>query len=100
MLASVMKAVFVVVDCYYVKGVDVVCCGDAEGWVMWLMDLFGGCASSVCRAVSVEYDAGACSRKSIWVMCARHVGWTRIKDSIGPLGSLRGGVFAGSSSVV
>jgi len=83
------------------SGVDVVCCGDAVGWVMWLLDLFRGYGGLVCGAVSVEYDAGACYGISVCVMSACHVGWTRVEDSVvGPFGSLRRGVFAGRSNVI
>ena len=54
----------------------------------------------VCGAVSVEYDARASSVMFVWVMCACRVEWTRVEDGVEPLGSLRCGVFAGSSSVV
>ena len=67
---------------------------------MWIMDLFWRCGGLVCGVGSVEYDVGACSGIFVWFMCACHVGWTRVVDSVGPLGSLRCGVFAGSSSVV
>ena len=59
--------------------VDVVCCGDAVGWVMWFMDLLGDCGGLICGDVSVEYDAGACFGIFVWVMCACHVGWTRVE---------------------
>ncbi len=60
---------------------------------------FGGYEGSACGAVSAEYDVGACSEMPIWVMCACHVGLTRVEESVGALGSLRCGVCAGSSSV-
>jgi hypothetical protein len=53
----------------------------------------------VCGAVSVEYDARVRSGMSVWVMCACHVVLTRVEDNVEPFGSLRYGVFAGSSSV-
>ena len=53
------------------SGVDVTCCGDAVGWVMRLIDHFGGCEDLVCRVVSVEYDAGAYFGMLVWVcVCA------------------------------
>ena len=57
------------------SGVYVVCCGDAVGWVKLLIYRFWGCEGLVCGAVSVEYDAGACSKMFVWVMCACHIGW-------------------------
>ena len=67
---------------------------------MWLICLFCGSEGLVGGAVSVEYDARVSSGMSVWVMCACHVGWTRVEDDVELLGSLRFGVFAGSSSVV
>ena len=52
-----------------------------------------------CGAVSAEYDVATCSEMPIWVMCACHVGSTRVEESVGPLGSLRCGVCVGSSRV-
>jgi hypothetical protein len=82
------------------SGVDVVCCGDAAGWVMWSIDYFCGSKGLVGGAVSVEYDARASFGMSVWVMCACYEGWTRLEDGVEPLGSLRCGVFTGSRSIV
>ena len=82
------------------SGVEVVCCEDAVGRVIWLIDLFCGSEGWVGGAVSVEYDARASSGMSVWVMFVCHVGWTRVGDDVKLLGSLRCGAFAGSRSVV
>ena len=60
----------------------------------------GGCEVLFYGAVSVEYDTSVYFGMFVWVMCVCQVGWTRMEDSVGSLGSLRCGVFAGSSSVV
>jgi hypothetical protein len=82
------------------SGVDVVCYGDAVGLVMGLLNLFRSCGGLVGGAVSVEYDARAYFGMFICVICACHVGWTKVEDSVGSLGSLRCGVFGGRSNVV
>ena len=67
---------------------------------MWLIDLFSDSQGLVCGALSVEYVARASSRMFVWVMYACHERWERTDDIVEPLGSLRCGVFVGSSSVV
>ena len=67
---------------------------------MWLIDFVCDSEGLVCGVVSVEYDARASFGMSVWVMCACHVGWTRVEYSVKSLGSLQCGVFVGSSSVV
>ena len=56
------------------SGVDVICCGNTVGWVMWLIVLCFDSEGLICGAVSVEYDARASSGMFVWVMCACHVG--------------------------
>ena len=81
-------------------GVDVMCWGDAVGPVMWVIDLFCGNEGLDGGAVSVKYDVRVSSWMFVWFMYVCHVGWTRVDDCVGSLGSLRCGVFAGSRSVV
>jgi hypothetical protein len=56
------------------SGVDVVCCGDAVGWVMGLMDIYRVSVVLVGGAMSVKYDAGAYYGMFVCVMCTCHVG--------------------------
>jgi len=46
------------------------------------------------------YDVRISSGMSALLMYVCHVGWTRVDDYVGSLGSLRCGVFSGSRSVV
>jgi hypothetical protein len=50
--------------------------------------------------VSVMYDDLESMGMFVWCMYVCHVGWTRVGDCVGSLGSLRFGVFAGRRSVV
>ena len=50
--------------------------------------------------MSVRYDVRVSLGMFVWFMYGCQVGWTRVDDYVGSLGSLRCGVFAGSRSVV
>ena len=50
--------------------------------------------------MSVWYDVRVSTGMSVWCMYVCQVGWTRVEDCVGSLGSLRCGVFAGRRSVV
>ena len=82
------------------SGADVVCWSDKAVPVMWVIYLF--CVNEVLvgGAMSVRYDVRVSSGMSVWLMYVCQVGWTRVDDCVGSLGSLRCGVFAGSRSVV
>ena len=82
------------------SGVDVVCWGDAVGPVMWTIDLLCGNEGLDGGVVSVRYDVRVSYGMSIWFMYVCQVGWTRVDDCVGSLGSLRCGVFAGRRNVL
>ena len=82
------------------SGVDVVCWGDAVGPVMWYIDLFCGGEVLDRGAMSVMYDARVSTGMFVWFMYVCQVGWNRVDDWVGSLGSLRCEVFAGRKSVV
>ena len=82
------------------SGVDAVCWGDALGPVMWVRDLFCDIEVLVGGVVSVWYDACVSTGMADWFIYVCQVGWIRVDDCVGSLGSLRCGVFAGRRSVV
>ena len=82
------------------SGVDVVCWGDALGPVMLTICLFCGCGRLDGGAVSVRYDVGVSTGMLVWFMYVCQVGWTRVDDCVGSLGSFRCGVFAGRRRIV
>ncbi len=82
------------------SGMDVVCCSDEVGPVMRTIDLFCGNEGLDGGAVSVRYYVRVRIGMSVWLIYLCQVGWTRVDDCVGSLGSLRCGVFAGRRSVV
>ena len=82
------------------SGADVVCWGDALGPVMWTIDLFCDGEGLEGGAVSVWYDVCVSTGMFVWFIYVCHVGWTRVDECVGSLGSLRCGVFAARRSVV
>ncbi len=82
------------------SGVDVVCWGDAVGPVMWTIDIFCGGVGLDDGAVSVRCDVRVSTGMLVWFMYVCQVGWTRVDDCVGSLGSFRCGVFAGRRRVV
>ena len=86
-------------DPLYVEA-GVKCWGDAVRPVMWTIDLFCGGMGLDDGAVSVRYDVRVSSWMLVWFIYVCQVGWTRVNDCVGSLGSLRCGVFAGRRSVV
>ena len=77
-----------------------VCWGDALGPVMWTIDLFCDGDGLDGGAVSVWYDVYVSTGMLVWFIYVCQVGWTRVDDCVGSLGSFWCGVFAGRRSVV
>ena len=73
---------------------------DVLGPVMWIRDLFCSGEVLVGGAVSVWYVVCVSTGMSDWFIYVCQVGWTRVDDCVGSLGSLRCKVFAGRRSVV